>query len=69
MATVLSIIDERGQMILNLRYGLLDGKERTLREVGDILGVSKSAIGQKEQKTLRKLRKLESTYHLKDYLE
>ena len=49
-------LTEREQKILRLRYGIDDGKERTLAEVGDILGVTRERIRQIEIRILRKLK-------------
>ena len=48
-------LTEREQKIIRLRYGIDDGKERTLAEVGDILGVTRERVRQLEIKILRKL--------------
>ena len=49
-------LTEREQKIIRLRYGIDDGKERTLAEVGDILGVTRERIRQLEIRILRKLK-------------
>ena len=52
-ATTLTL---REQKLIRLRYGLDDGKERTLAEVGEILGVTRERIRQIEKRILRKLK-------------
>ena len=49
-------LSEREQKIIRLRYGIDDGKERTLAEVGEMLGVTRERIRQIEIRILRKLK-------------
>jgi RNA polymerase primary sigma factor len=58
-------LTEREIEILGLRYGLFDGKRRTLDQVGKMFGVTRERIRQIESKALRKLRKEET---LKSYV-
>ena len=54
-------LDEREKMIMEMRFGLLDGKEKTQKEVADIIGISQSYISRLEKKIIKKLRvRLES---------
>ncbi len=66
---VLSTLTEREQEVLRLRFGLDDGRARTLEEVGQIFGVTRERIRQIEAKALRKLRHPSRSKKLKDYLE
>ncbi len=66
---VLSTLTEREQEVLRLRFGLDDGRPRTLEEVGQMFGVTRERIRQIEAKALRKLRHPSRSKKLKDYLE
>lgn len=66
---VLHTLTEREQRVLRLRFGLDDGRARTLEEVGQKFGVTRERIRQIEAKTLRKLRHPNRSKKLKDYLE
>jgi len=66
---VLKTLTEREQKVLRLRFGLDDGRARTLEEVGQQFGVTRERIRQIEAKTLRKLRHPSRSKKLKDYLE
>lgn len=66
---VLSTLTEREQRVLILRFGLEDGKARTLEEVGRDFNVTRERIRQIEAKALRKLRHPSRSRKLKDYLE
>ena len=50
-------LNEREQMILKLRFGIDDGRQRTLEEVGKVYGVTRERIRQIEEKALQKMRK------------
>ncbi|MCD6358639.1 MAG: RNA polymerase sigma factor RpoD [Dehalococcoidia bacterium] len=66
---VLSTITPRERRVLQLRFGLEDGRGRTLEEVGKEFGVTRERIRQIEAKALRKLRHPSRSKRLKDYLE
>ena len=66
---VLSTLTEREQKVLKLRFGLEDGRARTLEEVGKEFKVTRERIRQIEAKDLRKLRHPSRSRKLKDYLE
>jgi RNA polymerase primary sigma factor len=66
---VLSTLTEREQKVLRLRFGLDDGRPRTLEEVGRQFNVTRERIRQIEDKALRKLRHPSRSRKLKDYLE
>ena len=65
----LSTLTEREQKVLRLRFGLEDGRARTLEEVGKEFNVTRERIRQIEAKALRKLRHPSRSRKLKDYLE
>ncbi len=69
LAEVLETLTEREQKVLRLRFGLEDGRPRTLEEVGKEFDVTRERIRQIEAKALRKLRHPSRSKKLKDYLE
>jgi RNA polymerase primary sigma factor len=69
LVEVLSTLTEREQKVLRLRFGLDDGRARTLEEVGKEFDVTRERIRQIEAKALRKLRHPTRSKKLKDYLE
>ena len=66
---VLDTLTPREEKVLRLRYGIDDGKPRTLEEVGKEFNVTRERIRQIEAKALRKLRHPSRSKRLKDYLE
>ncbi len=64
----LAVLSERERQVLELRFGLLDGKDHTLEEVGQYFDVTRERIRQIEAKALRKLRHPTRSRHLRDYL-
>jgi RNA polymerase primary sigma factor len=65
----LAFLTDREQDIVRLRFGLDDGKIRTLEEVGKEFGVTRERVRQIESKTLAKLRRPDAAFLLRDYLE
>jgi len=66
---VLDTLTPRERRVLQLRFGLIDGHQRTLEEVGKRFGVTRERIRQIEAKALRKLRHPSRSKKLRDYLE
>ena len=69
LVEVLGTLTERAQKVLRLRFGLDDGRARTLEEVGKEFNVTRERIRQIEAKALRKLRHPSRSRKLKDYLD
>src|SRR3990167_8721331 len=69
VSEVLDTLNDREKKVLKLRFGLEDGRQRTLEEVGKEFGVTRERIRQIEAKALRKLRHPTRSKKLKDYLE
>jgi len=69
LSSVLHTLTDREQKVLRLRFGLEDGRARTLEEVGKEFDVTRERIRQIEAKALRKLRHPSRSKKLKDYLE
>ena len=69
LGNVLDTLSPRESMVLKLRFGLEDGRARTLEEVGKEFDVTRERIRQIEAKALRKLRHPSRSKKLKDYLE
>ncbi|WP_261805569.1 RNA polymerase sigma factor RpoD [Lapidilactobacillus luobeiensis] len=69
LESVLDTLTDREENVLRLRFGLDDGRTRTLEEVGKVFGVTRERIRQIEAKALRKLRHPSRSNQLKDFLE
>ena len=66
---VLSTLTDREKKVLELRFGLIDGKTRTLEEVGREFNVTRERIRQIEAKAIRKLRSRSKSNRLKDFVD
>ncbi|MCR5634510.1 MAG: RNA polymerase sigma factor RpoD [Lachnospiraceae bacterium] len=66
---ILDTLTERERKVLTLRFGLIDGRARTLEEVGKVFNVTRERIRQIEAKALRKLRHPSRSKRIKDYLD
>jgi RNA polymerase primary sigma factor len=69
LSDVLTTLTERERKILEMRFGLLDGYERTLEEIGKMYNVTRERIRQIEAKALRKLRHPTRVRHLQGFLD
>jgi RNA polymerase primary sigma factor len=69
MVATLESLSAREQRVLRLRFGLEDGRQYTLEEVGADFNVTRERIRQVEAKALRKLRHLSRSRKLRDYLD
>jgi RNA polymerase primary sigma factor len=69
LSDVLTTLTERERKILEMRFGLIDGYERTLEEIGKMYNVTRERIRQIEAKALRKLRHPTRVRHLQGFLE
>lgn len=69
LESVLDTLTDREENVLRLRFGLDDGRTRTLEEVGKVFGVTRERIRQIEAKALRKLRHPSRSKQLKDFLD
>jgi RNA polymerase primary sigma factor len=68
LESVLASLSRREAQVLELRYGLVDGRPHTLEEVGDKFGVTRERIRQIETKAIRRLRHPTRSRKLRDYL-
>ena len=66
---VLGTLTEREEKVLRLRFGLEDGRSRTLEEVGQMFNVTRERIRQIEAKALRKLRHPNRSNKVKDFID
>jgi RNA polymerase primary sigma factor len=66
--SILGALNQREREVLEMRFGLLDGEDHTLEEVGRYFGVTRERIRQIEAKALRKLRHPTRSRALRDYL-
>jgi RNA polymerase primary sigma factor len=69
IGSVLTTLSDREKKVIELRFGLTDGRTRTLEEVGQEFGLTRERIRQIESKTLAKLRHPSRSQILRDYLE
>ena len=69
LGDVLGTLTDREEKVLRLRFGLEDGRSRTLEEVGKEFNVTRERIRQIEAKALRKLRHPSRSKRLKDFLD
>ena len=65
---LLQNLTSRERLVLQLRFGLSDGKNRTLEDIGKMLGLTRERIRQIEKKAIAKLRGLEDIGHLRELL-
>jgi RNA polymerase primary sigma factor len=69
LVRALAQLSDRERLIIELRYGLTDGKRRTLEQVGHMLGMTRERARQIEAIALRRLRDMDTGLQLRDYLE
>ena len=69
VVAVLALLSYRERQVLRLRFGLDDGRPRTLEEVGQVFGVTRERIRQIESRTLAKLKAIREAQCLQDYLD
>jgi RNA polymerase primary sigma factor len=69
LSAALGHLNDRERRIIDLRYGLIDGRRRTLEEVGRALGMTRERARQIEAEALRRLRSPDVGQHLRDYLD
>ena len=68
LAEILNVLSKQAQWILKLRYGLLDGKEYTLKQIGRLFNLSRERVRQIEKQSLESLKTLAESQDLKAYL-
>ena len=66
---VLNTLTKRESEVIRLKYGLIDGKVRTLEQTGEMFNITRERVRQIESKALRKLRHPSNSFYLKEYLE
>ena len=69
IASVLSELSDRERTVLELRFGIKDGKEYTLNEVGQIMGITRERVRQIQSGALRRLRFAQDKDNLEGYIE
>ena len=69
LSVLLSMLTERQNQVLQLHFGLTDGVERSLEEIGNIMGISKERVRQIERQAMDKLQKNGASMGLEDFLE
>ena len=69
LQTVLATLNEREAGVVRLRFGLTDGRPRTLDEIGRVYGVTRERIRQIEARAMAKLRHPSRSQTLRDYLD
>lgn len=69
IAEVLETLTDREQQVIRLRFGLDDGHQRTLEEVGKLFNVTRERIRQIEAKAIRRIKQPSRARKLRDYLE
>jgi RNA polymerase sigma factor (sigma-70 family) len=69
IAYVLNALPAREADILRLRYGLTDGENHSMAQIGEMMGYSRERIRQLQHEALTKIRRMDRDIHLTDYLE